>query len=227
MGYLMPVTVEVSRGVAVIRVHQPVDTWPARLRAVLPVLPEVDALVLHGCESALSVDVKGVVRAAPAERRAHLRELRALRDELAALPVPVVVALGASAFGDVAELAMACDHRVLAEGAELVSVTGSPVLVCRRVTAAEALRTGLVDQVVAPGAVLSAAVELANRCTAAEPERARRGAREPATAGATAVLGVRATGGGTAVVGALAAAERGSAGPASPGDGGPDRLRRT
>ncbi|MBB5959199.1 enoyl-CoA hydratase/carnithine racemase [Saccharothrix tamanrassetensis] len=164
----MPVTVEVSSGVAVIRVDQPPITALARVRALLSALADVEALVLHGCERATATaDLKGVVRVAPAERRAHLRELHALRDELAALPVPVVAAIGGCAFGDLAELAMACDHRVLAEGGELISVTGGQVLMGRRVTAAEALRTGLVDQVVAPAAVVSAAVELANQCRSA------------------------------------------------------------
>ncbi|RKT56483.1 enoyl-CoA hydratase/isomerase family protein [Saccharothrix australiensis] len=185
MGYLMPATVEVTRGVAVIRVRQPLS--PARVRAALPELPDVAALVLHGGERPpppdaaapefKGADFKGMARVAPAERRAHLRELDALRDELAALPVPVVAAIDGSAVGDVAELAMACDHRVLAEGGDLVSMTGGRVLMVRRVTAAEALRTGMVDQVVARGAVLSAAVELASRCRAARVGRVRRGAR--------------------------------------------------
>ncbi|WP_433262804.1 enoyl-CoA hydratase/isomerase family protein [Actinosynnema sp. CS-041913] len=163
----MPVTVEVSGGVAVIRVDTPLGAAAARLRAVLPTLGGFDALVLYGCERALSADPKGVVYVGAAERRAHARELRALRDELAALPVPVVAAIGGNAFGAVAELAMACDHRVLAEGGGLVRVTGQQVLMARRVTADEALRMGMVDQVVPPGAVLSAAVALARRCMSA------------------------------------------------------------
>ncbi|MEU4806024.1 enoyl-CoA hydratase/isomerase family protein [Actinosynnema sp. NPDC023587] len=160
----MPVTVEPPGDVAVIRLDQPLGDVLAGVRA----LADVTALVLHGGPRACAPtsDLKALVRVAPAVRRAHLGRLHDLRDALGALPVPVVAAIGGSAFGDVADLAAACDHRVLAEGAELVSLAGTGVLCARRVPAAEALRTGLVDQVVPVGAVLTAAVELARRCAA-------------------------------------------------------------
>lgn len=169
MGYLMPVTVEVADGVAVVRLDQ---DPPARLRALLPTLTDVRGLVLHACSREVSpASVRGAVGVAPAARREHDRELLALRKELAELPVPVVAAIGRSASGDVAVLADACDRRVLAEDGGLVRVTGTGVVVARRVDAAEALRTGLVDRVVAPGQVLSAAVELAKQCKSTQVSR--------------------------------------------------------
>lgn len=171
MGYLMSVTVELIGGVAVIRVDQPLGAVLAGVRAALPGLVGVEAVVLHGCARALSSDVTGPLRAAPAERAERVRQLHALRAELAALPVPVVAAIGGNAFGDVARVVMACDRRVLAEGGGIVSVSGDGVVVVRRVAAAEALRTGLVDRVVEPGAVLAAAVELAHQCGSVRPGR--------------------------------------------------------
>nr|BFE49482.1 hypothetical protein GCM10017745_29090 [Saccharothrix mutabilis subsp. capreolus] len=169
MGYLMSVTVEVADGVAVVRLDQ---DPPARLRALLPTLTGVRGLVLHACPCEVSpASVRGVVGVPPSARRAHDRELRALREELAELPVPVVAAIGRSASGDLAVLADACDRRVLAEGGDLVRVTGGGVVVARRVDADEALRTGLVDRVVAPAQVLSAAVELAKECKSTQDSR--------------------------------------------------------
>ncbi|NUT47598.1 MAG: hypothetical protein HOV94_09870, partial [Saccharothrix sp.] len=92
------------------------------------------------------------------------------------LPVPVVAGIGGCPTGEAAEVAMACDRRVLASDGGLGwvtrdGVTGGRVLVARRVTADEALRTGLVDRVVPPTAVLPAALELANQCKSAQTER--------------------------------------------------------
>ncbi|XVV01578.1 hypothetical protein ACQPW3_29865 [Actinosynnema sp. CA-248983] len=169
MGNLMPATVEVADGVAVVRLDQ---DPPARLRALLPTLTDVRGLVLHAgsCEAS-PASVRGVIGVPASARREHVRELRALRMALAELPVPVVAAIGRSASGDLAALADACDRRVLAEDGDLVRVTGTGVVVARRVDAAEALRTGLVDRVVAPGHVLSAAVELAKQCKSTQDSR--------------------------------------------------------
>ncbi|MEJ2859201.1 MULTISPECIES: enoyl-CoA hydratase/isomerase family protein [unclassified Saccharothrix] len=165
----MSVSVEVADGVAVVRLDR---EPPTRLRALLPTLTDVCALVLHACSGGVSAaSVRGVVGVSPSARREHVRELRALRSELARLPVPVVAAIGGSASGDLAVLADACDRRVLAEGGDLVRVTGTGVVVARRVDAAEALRTGLVDRVVAPAHVLPAAVELARECKSAQDSR--------------------------------------------------------
>ncbi|MBW4721048.1 hypothetical protein [Saccharothrix obliqua] len=167
----MAVTVEVSGGVAVIRLAQPMIDAVAGTRAALPLLTGVDGLVLHGCPRSPhpTAHFKAQVLTAPAERRAHVRRLRALRDELVAFPAPVVAAIGGSAFGDMAELVMACRHRVLAAGCDIVAVTGTGVLRGRRVPADEALRTGLVDRVVEPGAVLAAAVGLATAARVPAP----------------------------------------------------------
>ncbi|MFI9818800.1 enoyl-CoA hydratase/isomerase family protein [Saccharothrix variisporea] len=164
----MSVSVEVADGVAVVRLDR---DPPARLRALLPTLTDVRGLVLHACAEVSAASVRGVVGVSPAARREHVRQLRALRSELARLPVPVVAAIGGSASGDLAVLADACDRRVLAEGGGLVRVSGTGVVVARRVDAAEALRTGLVDRVVAPSRVVPAAVELARECKSAQDSR--------------------------------------------------------
>ncbi|NUT94346.1 MAG: hypothetical protein HOY78_20220 [Saccharothrix sp.] len=165
----MSVTVEVADGVAVVRLDR---DPPARLRALLSTLTDVRGLVLHACaKGASAASLRGVVGVSPSAHREHARELRELRSELARLPVPVVAAIGGSASGDLAVLADACDRRVLAEGGDLVRVTGTGVVVVRRVDAAEALRTGLVDRVVAPAHVLPAAVELAKECKSAQDSR--------------------------------------------------------
>ncbi|ONI89217.1 hypothetical protein ALI22I_17125 [Saccharothrix sp. ALI-22-I] len=168
----MAVSLDVSGGIPVIRIDAPSDTLLHDVRALLPEVVDARAVVLHVGRGLCATDIKGLVRKSAAQCEALAASLRDVRDELANLPVPVVAAIGGSASGAAAELAMACDLRVLAADGGLGRVvTGGRVLVARRVTADEALRTGLVDRVVPSSAVLCAAVELANECRSTRAER--------------------------------------------------------
>ncbi|MGM1064942.1 enoyl-CoA hydratase-related protein [Saccharothrix sp. Mg75] len=217
----MGVSLEFSDGIAVVRSRDPLDTALPHLRALVPAVVTARAVVLFvGCRLR-APDLRRLVRSSAAEREALSSSLRALCEAVARLPPPVVAAIDGSALGEAADLAMACDHRVLASdggfgrvsgywasgdpmggapaggdpagggpmgggpaggdgvGGDLVSagrvgagrVGAGRVLVARRVTAAEALRTGLVDRVVPAGAVLGAAIELANECKPAQVRR--------------------------------------------------------
>lgn len=167
----MTVSLELLRGIAVIRIDESSDSLLPDVRALLPEAAHARALVLVLEGGSCGDDIKRLVRSSAAQREVVSAALRGVRDELANLPVPVVAAIGGSASGEAAELAMACDLRVLASDGGLGRMTGDRVLVARRVTAAEALRTGLVDRVVPPGAVLATAVELANECKSAQAAR--------------------------------------------------------
>lgn len=172
----MTVSLDVSGGIAVIRIDEPSDTLLAEVRAVLPVLAEARAVVLLVDPGLCAAGTERLVRGSVAQREAVAAALRGVAEELVNLPVPVVAAIGGNPSGEAAELAMACDWRVLAADGGLGwvtdgRVTGDQVLVARRVTAEEALRTGLVDRVVPRCSVLRAAVELANECKSTQAER--------------------------------------------------------
>ncbi|MEU4442928.1 enoyl-CoA hydratase/isomerase family protein [Actinosynnema sp. NPDC050801] len=172
----MTVSLDSADGIAVIRIDEPSDTVLPAVRARLPAVAGARAVVLLVGPHLCAVDIKRLVRASPAQREAFAAAVRGVRDEVANLPVPVVAAIDGSPFGEAAELAMACDRRVLAANGGLGWVTdgrgtGGRVLVARRVTADEALRTGLVDRVVPPAAVVPTAVQLANECKSTQAER--------------------------------------------------------
>lgn len=108
-----------------------------------------------------------------------------MQDDLATLPQPVIVALNGTTLGGGCELAMACDIRIAEEQVKLgqpeVSLGLIPgaggtqalprliplgqakrlLFTGERIDAAEALRIGLVDEVVPKGAALERALELA------------------------------------------------------------------
>jgi enoyl-CoA hydratase/carnithine racemase len=172
MGGLMPVTLDITDGIALIRSSVGLDD-PA-LREALATASGADAIVLHGAFFA-GIDLRRVLRTSAEEIRARDVRLRALFADLVALPVPVVAAIGGSAFGRGCDLALACDLRVLAADGQLGCVTGHAVLVGRGIGAEEALRTGLVDRVVPAGSVVAAARDLA-------AQAARKRAQEYASA---------------------------------------------
>jgi enoyl-CoA hydratase/carnithine racemase len=166
----------------------------------LGVDPEVRAVVLTGAgERAFCVGADLKQRAGFddhgwfVQREAFRRGFAAVRR----CPLPTVAAVAGFALGGGTELALACDLVVAAEDATfglpevrlgLVPAGGGTqllarrvgrsaardlVLTGRRVGAAEALALGLVDRVVPPGAVLSAAAALAAEIAANAPTAVR------------------------------------------------------
>jgi enoyl-CoA hydratase/carnithine racemase len=166
----------------------------------LGVNPEVRAVVLTGAgERAFCVGADLKQRAGFddhgwfVQREAFRRGFAAVRR----CPLPTVAAVAGFALGGGTELALACDLVVAAEDATfglpevrlgLVPAGGGTqllarrvgrsaardlVLTGRRVGAAEALALGLVDRVVAPGAVRAAAIALAAEIAANAPTAVR------------------------------------------------------
>ncbi|QFZ22184.1 enoyl-CoA hydratase/isomerase family protein [Saccharothrix syringae] len=166
----MAVSTNLSGGVAVIRVDEPLDTAHVGLRAALGRVGGARAVVLAGCW-ACGTDIRGLLRMSSQQCEALSCSFRALRDDVAGFRVPVVAAIAGSAVGHAAELAMSCHHRVLARTGGLGRVTGTRVVFGERISADRALCTGLVDRVVPAPLVLRAAVELANGCKPVQAER--------------------------------------------------------
>ena len=113
------------------------------------------------------------------------RQMQRLMGRLAGLPVPVIGAINGDSLGGGCEVALACDIRIVSEtahfGFKQVTIGITPAWGGRRrlvrligraralrllltgelIDAAEALRIGLADRVVAPAEVIPAALELA------------------------------------------------------------------
>jgi enoyl-CoA hydratase len=153
---------------------------------------DVRAVVLYGGEKvfAAGADIKEMVHAGYAEMAERAGPLQAAFDALARIPKPVVAAVTGYALGGGCELALTADFRVCGDNAKL----GQPeillgvipgaggtqrlarligparakdlVFTGRFVDAEEALRIGLVDKVVAPDDVYTAAVEMASKFVA-------------------------------------------------------------
>lgn len=114
-----------------------------------------------------------------------VQSIRALMDEVEALPAPAIAAINGFAFGGGTELLLACDLRIASESAMLglteVSLGIIPgaggtqrlprligrarakelILTARKITASQARSVGLVSDVVAPGELLQKARALA------------------------------------------------------------------
>lgn len=115
------------------------------------------------------------------------RKMQRLMGRLAALLVPVIGAINGDSIGGGCEVALACDIRIVSDtahfGFKQVTIGITPAWGGRRrlvrligrgqalellltgelIDAAEALRIGLADRIVAPGEVMPAALELATR----------------------------------------------------------------
>ena len=150
---------------------------------------DVRAAVLYGGEKvfAAGADIKEMVQAGYRDMVERAGPLSEAFDTVARIPKPVVAAVTGYALGGGCELALTADFRVCGDNAKL----GQPeillgiipgaggtqrlarligparakdlVFTGRFVDAEEALRIGLVDRVVAPDDVYSAAVEMASR----------------------------------------------------------------
>jgi enoyl-CoA hydratase/carnithine racemase len=150
---------------------------------------DVRAVVIYGGEKvfAAGADIKEMVTADYASMVERAAPLQAAFDALARIPKPTVAAITGYALGGGCELALTADFRVCGDNAKL----GQPEILLgiipgaggtqrlprligsarakdlvysgRFVDAAEALAIGLVDKVVGPDDVHSAAVELVSR----------------------------------------------------------------
>jgi enoyl-CoA hydratase/carnithine racemase len=150
---------------------------------------DVRAVVIYGGEKvfAAGADIKEMVTADYAAMVERAAPLQAAFDALARIPKPTVAAITGYALGGGCELALTADFRVCGDNAKL----GQPEILLgiipgaggtqrlprligpakakdlvysgRFVGAEEALAIGLVDKVVAPDAVYSAAVEMVSR----------------------------------------------------------------
>jgi enoyl-CoA hydratase/carnithine racemase len=137
-------------------------------------------------------------RTMPAERVPwFVRNIRALMDDVEALPQPTIAVINGFAFGGGTELALACDLRVASAQAELgltettlAIIPGAGgtqrlprlvgrsrakdlILTGRRVSAAEALGFGLLNRVAPPGELRAAAREVAGAIAANGPVAVR------------------------------------------------------
>jgi enoyl-CoA hydratase/carnithine racemase len=169
---------------------------------------EVRAVIIYGGEKVFAggADITVMAEAGYAEMAARGARLQASVNLLAALGKPVVAAITGYALGGGMEVALAADFRVAGERARL----GQPEILLgiipgaggtqrlprligpakakdlvfsgRMVNADEALRIGLVDQVVPDSEVYSAAVDMVKRY-AAGPALALRAAKQAIDAG--------------------------------------------
>jgi enoyl-CoA hydratase/carnithine racemase len=169
---------------------------------------EVRAVIIYGGEKVFAggADITVMAEAGYAEMAARGTRLQASVNLLAALGKPVVAAITGYALGGGMEVALAADFRVAGERARL----GQPEILLgiipgaggtqrlprligpakakdlvfsgRMVNADEALRIGLVDQVVPDSDVYSAAVDMVKRY-AAGPALALRAAKQAIDAG--------------------------------------------
>jgi enoyl-CoA hydratase len=163
--------------------------------------PEVRSLIVTGAgEKAFiaGADIGELAKLTPVDARDHARRGQAVIDRIENLPVPTIAAINGFAYGGGLELAMACTLRVASENARMglpetslgiIPGYGGSQRLARHVgrakaleliltaekgvTAAEAYRLGLVNQVVPAGQAHAAALALAKRITANGPVAVR------------------------------------------------------
>src|SRR5215204_1724307 len=159
----------------------------------IEVSEEVRAMILTGAGDKAfcsGVDLKERAEMDADGRWSHNRTLGAFAGRLARLQVPTFAALNGLAFGGGLEIALACDFRITAEGANfalpevgigivpgaggtqrlprLIGVTRAKELILtgRRVDARAALEMGLVSQVVPSDSLMEESATLAREITA-------------------------------------------------------------
>jgi enoyl-CoA hydratase len=163
--------------------------------------PEVRCVIVTGAgEKAFiaGADIGELATLTPIEGREYARRGQAIFDRIDRLPIPTIAAINGFAYGGGLELAMACTLRVASENAKMglpetslgiIPGYGGTQRLARHVgraralelvltaekgiTAAEAHRLGLVNQVVPAGQAHAAAVALARRIAANGPAAVR------------------------------------------------------
>jgi enoyl-CoA hydratase len=163
--------------------------------------PEVRCVIVTGAgEKAFiaGADIGELAKLTPIEGREYARRGQAMIDRIDRLPIPTIAAINGFAYGGGLELAMACTLRVASENAKMglpetslgiIPGYGGTQRLARHVgraralelvltaekgiTAAEAHRLGLVNQVVPAGQAHAAAVVLARRIAANGPTAVR------------------------------------------------------
>jgi enoyl-CoA hydratase len=143
-------------------------------------------------------DIAELARLSPLEGREHARRGQSVLNALEQMPIPSIAAINGFAYGGGLELAMACTIRVAAESARMgLPETGLGILpgyggtqrlsrivgraraaelvltADKGVTAAQAERIGLVNQVVPAGKAHEAAMQLARRISVNGPTACR------------------------------------------------------
>ncbi len=138
-------------------------------------------------------DLKERAEMNPQEVEVFVRSLRAMMDEIAALPQPTIAALNGAALGGGFELALACDMRVALPGAVIglpethlgiipgaggtqrlsrlvgASMAKELIFTSRRVQGVEAQRLGLVSRVAPEGQLMECCAALAAPILTAAP----------------------------------------------------------
>ncbi len=158
--------------------------------------PGVRVVILTGQGDAAfcaGADLKERAQMGPEEVERFVGGLRAMMDEVAALPRPTIAAINGAALGGGCELALACDMRVAAAGASLglpethlgiipgaggtqrlprligVALAKELIFTGRRVQADEAQAMGLVNRVAGPEGLIEACRRLAAPMLGAAP----------------------------------------------------------
>jgi len=209
----MTVNLEMRGGVAVLTLnHPPVNALGSALKKDL--LDRLDALLAEEVVGAIVIAASGKHFSAGADIRefgqaaAATPSLPDLIDRIEKSAKPVVAALHGTAAGGGLELALGCHYRVAEQGAELslpevtlgilpgaggtvrlprligVEAALDLILSGRRVSGAEAVPLGLVDEAVARGTVRERAIAYAERVGRRTPRRTREIAAVPPSAGA-------------------------------------------
>ncbi|MCF7550788.1 enoyl-CoA hydratase/isomerase family protein [Pseudonocardia sp. WMMC193] len=189
------VRMEVDRGVGLLTVDRPpanaldleLVLEIARAAAEAAACAEVGALVLTGAgpRFVAGADIKMMNALPAAEMPRFISSIQRAMDDIEAIPIPTVAAVNGHAMGGGLELALACDVRMLAEGARiglpevklgllpgaggtqrLAEVVGKGraldiLYTGRQLDAAESLALGLVNSVHPREGLLAAAVDYA------------------------------------------------------------------
>jgi enoyl-CoA hydratase/carnithine racemase len=199
-----PVLCDVRDGVATITLNRPgaANALSMELAAAIGHAfsrvrhdESIRAVILTGAGKAFcaGADLKERVKMTHEETRSFLRSLNAVVDAVAAFPRPVIAAINGAAFGGGLELALACDFRLAADGAELglvetrlgiipgaggtqrlarvagLAVAKELVLTGRRISAARAFELKVVSHLHAGSELLDAAAKLAAELAGAGP----------------------------------------------------------